>query len=373
MAAVETELRELSPIVAHICLCNGYDFPYDEEGFFEVLDSAWQNGLVSGYDGTHFSFPSKAQSILENGYRAGTEIYNRFDIEDIWYEHCGATTADKQPWDIIIGGYRFSLKDNSNIVKNMGMKNFFSTLTEFTVDTPIHIFEEYAFDAYSECFHYCYSKFVSTVKENGEIELYDKDVLKSVVSEDVATGGLEAYLVDNKKYYSLPSECWLPEELQEYSGGTKEFVKNTIGRFVGSYLSDDETYRAMTYAYAIEAGDGFLTELIDNFAQDEVSTIIGCCDLDYWYLKTTSKKLELYYVPSVSDAARCFAVDTSRIEISIPECQLNIKIPVVNIYTGKELDILVECRFSHCPFSGIPEAKVKKGATTYAELFSFDL
>jgi len=100
-------------------------------------------------------FNKQEKDIINNGFKLAKIIQNSFNISNspniIWVgpdTQCGSTV------DLIINEYRFSLKEQSYILENMGLYKLLNILTDSDEFTPgLHIFEKFAFNELNEWFN----------------------------------------------------------------------------------------------------------------------------------------------------------------------------------------------------------------------------
>ncbi|MCD7779130.1 MAG: hypothetical protein LUH05_00460, partial [Candidatus Gastranaerophilales bacterium] len=76
---------------------------------------------------------------------------------------------------------------------------------------------------------------------------------------------------------------------------------------------------------------------------------------EYYYAKTTNHSLEIYKVPSLSEACKNIVIES--IWTEVPKSQLNFYTKIKNLLNGCEIVFRNELRYSHGQFNGTPEAK----------------
>ena len=169
MADIKTHLRELSVGTIIGLTLRKISFNktelYNGQDFFGLAKRVISNDISGAKNILDFeSFPLELIEIVDNGIKLGTKILSlphfKFNQNDkiIWL---GNDTQKDDPIDLIIGNYKFSLKEDSFILKNMGLYNLLNSLTGSCYERGLHVFSTFAKEEYDEWFSCAWRKFVA--------------------------------------------------------------------------------------------------------------------------------------------------------------------------------------------------------------------
>jgi len=356
MADIKTHLRELSVAITIGLLRDKSKFNlailYDSKTFLrlanELISSKTENAnnlLI------YEKFPNDLQQIINNGYKLGKQIYNKFNINPsdqiTWI---GNDTQKGDPIDITIGKYAFSLKEQSFILKNMGLYQFLNNLTGSTYKRGLHIFKTFAREDYEIWFNYTWKSFYNYLHIN-----------KTWYSEK-NNNISEAYIDDNSiilKYNKdlssiIPISIKSTDEYMKYT--TSKTREKVFSKWINSEFSKNETYNLLKRKCSEAAGKTVSNKISTEFSPNNVYDFFQICENEYYYAKTTSSETTILKVPSSYNFNSQIKFKGCRFEV--PTSQLNIITTFQNEKSGKTLEFRNECRFSHGQFNGTPEAKM---------------
>lgn len=364
MAGSKTSLRELSVAVTIGLLRDGVDFRrqdlYDPAAFLEyagqaiVGDIAAARGLLC-----QPVFAGEYRQIVDNGYQLGRAIFANphFQIKSgdriAWL---GNDTQKDDPIDIAVGDYKFSLKEDSFILENMGLYRLLNCYTGSCYRTR-HIFSDYARAEYEHWFAVSWGELLAYLQANGgcwQLENPAKGTKSRIALEE---GGvrLESFFRGKRTACNLlPLDCTLAVYEISCAKSIKEYV---FARFINRVLAYNRRYNQAKKACAVAAAGALAAELNRNLNYDAgLPRFLRIHSFPYYYAKTTVAGVEIYRVPDLQSFKREIVIEA--IEPSVPDTQANILTTIRNVKTGGKLVLRNECRFSHGQFNGVPEAKM---------------
>lgn len=362
MADIKTNLRELSVAATIKLLTNNVKFSFDElcdlDYFLKVINEAITNRITSDMICNCEKFNHELCEIIRNGYKLGCEIYSRneFAVDDkseiVWK---GYDTQKDDPVDLEIGKYKFSLKEDSFILENMGLYKLLNCFTGSTYKKR-HIFKDYANSEYEKWFSVTWQEMIRIIKsQNCFWRLVNKDKGKTAtikISNDSVELTFEKG--SNVKKCCLPVSCSLSYFEKKTNSKIREEV---FAKFINNLLSDNSNYTIAKRECAKVATCNLAKELTENLNYNEgLLRFLRVHNFEYYYAKTTVNGISIYRVPSVSDFKNEIVIDS--IQPSVPNSQANILTTIRNKKTEKTLILRNECRFSHGQFNGTPEAKM---------------
>lgn len=100
--------------------------------------------------------------------------------------------------------------------------------------------------------------------------------------------------------------------------------------------------------------------IIKKIDEGKFLEILQIYDRNYYYAKNDGRRIALFKVPNKSETS----LKIKNMSFHVPKSQLNIlftfeiSIKMRNGSKTEEIDMHVECRYSHGQFKGIPEAKL---------------
>lgn len=357
MADIKTHLRELSVAITVGMIRDGKNFTvselYNGNHFMDCAVLCISNDVSAANNIRQIGvFSDELKEIVNNGVKLGREICESdyFHINNttkiLWV---GNNTQKGDNADIAIDNYQFSLKENSFILRNMGLYALLNSLTSSNYDRGLHVFRIFAPDEYERWFIFTWQKFCEFLKDNDGWELYsDSDTsLANIDSEDVVM----SFNDDVKK---VPIDISSTDSYMAYTDSA--IREKVFAKWISYQLKASITYNKLKKQCSDVAGQKVSDFINSNFKSDNVYDFFQVYDSEYYYAKTTTNGVSILKVPSKKN----FAKDISFLgtTYSAPVSQLNIMSSFKNNITGKEITFRNECRFSHGQFNGTPEAKM---------------
>ena len=361
MADIKTHLREISVAVTVGLLAKEEDFAledlYDKDFFLNAATKTIKGDVSAAIRVDSKKYSSELCQIIKNGYNLGMKIFDskEFIIDKdsviLWK---GNDTQKDDPVDIVIGKYKFSLKEESFILENMGLYKLVNCFTGTTYKKR-HIFKDYALAEYQTWFSTTWNEMIKSIKKSGGAWRISKDKKESVI--EMSDKDITFKLFNNSNLVAqstLPIDCTLKTFEKKTTSTTREKV---FSKFIKNTLSDNREYNSKKRECAIVATKNLAKELKDNLNYKAgLPRFLRIHDFEYYYAKTTATELAIYKVPSIANFERNIVIDS--IVSSVPDKQANILTTIRNKKTGNKLVLRNECRFSHGQFNGTPEAKM---------------
>lgn len=357
MADVKTHLRELSVAVTIGCLLKGIRFEkeslYNSKFFYNAAQQIVTNDISIAENILEYPFfEGELRTVIDNGYELGVAIFNcrefEFNNDDriFWI---GGDTQKGDPIDLVIGDYRFSLKEESFILTNMGLYTLLNTLTGSQYNRGLHVFSQFAHDEYDEWFRIAWNNFVAYLREN--LSWYYNQLSYAYLDDEYVI------LVFGNKRSTIPIDIQTNEEYMRYT--CSETREKVFSKWINCFLDSDEEYLEAKRRCSEVAGRSVSALISNNYQEEGMLDFFRVYDFSYYYAKTTSNGVEVLRVPerysfgAIMEFVGC--------NYDVPRSQLNIHTYFRNLVTNVEIEFRNECRFSHGQFNGTPEAKMYIG------------
>ena len=354
MADVKTNLRELSV---------GFHFYRDENRPLtpnEFLDKCSENIIGCMGLGIHNiasrldSFTDEETQVIRNGLKLGKVIKEVFEIAShpqIWW--VGSSTQSGETVDLIINDLRFSLKEESYILENMGLYKIMNLIMDKQkYSRGLHVFEEFALNELYEWF-----------------DVTKRLLIKYGPIPCLITGHNYHSTVNMDKNHTL--ELTYKEFGEEISSVIPDFPncdyscfqrltnsttrEKVFSKWLKERVENDTAYIYSKRKCALTAGNN-IENLLAPYVNTSPSTLLRLYRAEgYYYAKTTLNSAEIYQVPSISDSNVPLKINDIRAKV--PHHQLNIHTLIENMDTRKIIEFRNELRYSHGQFNGPPEAK----------------
>lgn len=371
MADIKTHLRELSVAVTVGLLNKGISFTvsdlYRSSSFMAYAQRVIDGDITSANNLLEYDcFPDELKDIINNGHKLGVAIYSNPQLiieQGAKIRWLGNNTQSGNPIDISIGDYLFSLKEESFILKNMGLYELLNVLTGSHYKRGLHVFKSFAPSEYNAWFAYTWSTLVQYLNSQRNWTLRK--------GNDVSTISL---MPQDTIHFSYNNEsCELPPNLSTvdaYSDLTTSTLREKVfAKWIKKELSNDCEYIRRKKQCSVTAGQALANVITTNYTPENVFKFFRIYDFTYYYAKTTSSETTILKVPSSSDFSTNIEFKDCKYEV--PGSQLNIISTFRNIDTTAELSFRNECRFSHGQFNGTPEAKMyAMRNTSLADLYT---
>lgn len=358
MADVKTHLRELSVAVTIGLLNLDIEFTVADlcsssKRFWNYAERVISNDISKAQNiMDYMAFDGDLQAIIENGYKLGRKIYENTYFKFIKgtpVKWLGNDTQKRDPIDVEIGGYGFSLKEESFILQNMGLYQLLNNFTGSSYIRGLHVFKEFSSREYEQWFYYTWGAFIDFVKKNkGWSLIKDKDS----ISADII--GNNIIMKCNSFVSIVPIDITNSNQFMDYT--TSKTREKVFSKWIYMFFSADVHYIELKKICSEIAGKKVTNKINSDFKEDNIYDFFRIYLKDYYYAKTTSKETIILRVPGKRDFKENIEFKGARYEV--PSSQLNIISTFQNKKTGKKLEFRNECRFSHGQFNGTPEAKM---------------
>lgn len=359
MADIKTNLRELSVALSIGLLIKKQEEISQEElfhgdRFFYLATKIIDSDISSAEEISLLKeFPYDFVEIVKNGIKLGYAIYDnqhfKFNNNDE-IKWVGNDTQKGDPVDINIGKYKFSLKEESFILKNMGLYELVNVLTgaNFTKG-KLHVFNDFSKKEYDEWFSFSWNYLIHALKTTNN-PIYVNNTLSKIYLNS-QNNVVFQYL---DKFSEIPFNINSNEDYMKYTCSvTREKV---FSKWINENLSNNKEYLSLKKVCAEEAGRKICLNITQNYSERNLYKFLQIYPFEYYYAKTTSKELSVYKIPSISEFNKHISFEECHYEV--PESQLNIITTLKNLRTNCKLTFRNECRFSHGQFNGSPEAKM---------------
>lgn len=357
MADIKTHLRELSVATTVGIVASGRKLHpsdmYDSRNFLALAHSVICNDISSADNLlNHPKFTGELRTIVDNGFKLGIKILESREYhisKKPMIKWLGNDTQKGDPIDIVIDDYAFSLKEESFILRNMGLYALLNNLTGSNYARGLHIFSTFALKEYDDWFAYTWNCFISYLRRN------KRWLLKS------GSNVSEAFLSEHNvvlKYNRIIST--IPQNIKT----NREFMTNTVARtrekvfskWINHEISNISEYLRIKHKCSVTAGKKVCDKINTEFSAENVFDFFQIYPFEYYYAKTTPTETTILRVPAQADFDD--VIKFKGCTYDVPSSQLNIISTFENINTGKKLQFRNECRFSHGQFNGTPEAKM---------------
>lgn len=351
MADIKTNLRELS--VAYYFF-NDIDSlkNINPSSFLNVCNNNVENCNLQlwqiAYDKNKFS--NEELQIIFNGYNLGEKIRKLFSINQnpkiYWL---GTETQSGVTIDLIIENYKFSLKEDSFILENMGLYKLLNTITgKEKFKRGLHVFKDFSPDEFKNWYEITKKLLI----EYGPYKFFPKNNDHTIYGE----------LYNDKLILCYENEIHI---INNFKRSTyNDFIKNTkaktrekiFSKWIKMYIENSADYIKYKKKCAEAAGEKIKEFLSPYIGSHPISLqrFFRLEDFTYYYAKSTNNILEIYKVPRLSQDHYLIV---ENINYSIPTSQLNIKTQIKNKLNDRKITFRNECRYSHGQFNGTPEAK----------------
>ncbi|MGN0006108.1 MAG: hypothetical protein ACI37Z_09105 [Candidatus Gastranaerophilaceae bacterium] len=300
------------------------------------------------------SFNEKELIILKNALKLGNLIKEKFNIKDnpkiTWV---GCDTQSDTPIDLIINQYKFSLKEESFILENMGLYKLLNILlnTDKYKKGSTHIFKEFANAEFENWFNVTCK---CLLKDGPNLFEKTRENKYNVIGEIHNNSIVLSYNSTDKVKFDDVHRLSYSEFKNRTNSNLREYV---FSKWIKNAVEDDEDYIKAKKDCAIAAGQN----IINLVSKCQGTSPIGLMrffrieDEEYYYAKTTNTSVAIYKVPKLSDANNDIVIN--KVWIEVPKSQLNFYTEIINKANGCKIIFRNELRYSHGQFNGTPEAK----------------
>lgn len=359
MADIKTHLRELSVATTIGLLNSEIAFKqsdlYDSQRFLSYAQRVISNDISNADNLSEYDiFTGDLQIIVDNGYKLGRKIYEspyfRF-AKNTPVKWLGNDTQKGDPIDVSVGEYGFSLKEESFILKNMGLYTLLNNLTGSQYARGLHIFTAFAPEEYDAWFHHTWLYLVQYLREHTSWILRKNNNVSSIRFSD---SGQSIILSYNNDVSKVPVTISANAEYMKHT--TSKTREKVFSKWINEIAVHDNKYTRLKKLCSETAGKKVSDKINKEFRPDHVYEFFQIYPKEYYYAKTTRSETTILKVPSRNDFSSVIEFQGCRYEV--PSSQLNIISRFQNKKTKKILEFRNECRFSHGQFNGTPEAKM---------------
>lgn len=357
MADLKTHLRELSVATTIGLLKNQIDFSvqdlYNSRRFYKYATEVIRNDISSAENIlSEAVYTGELRSIVNNGYKLGKKIYecDHFHVhqndEILWL---GYDTQKGDPIDIYVGKYGFSLKEESFILKNMGLYELLNCMTGSHFQRGLHVFTTFAATEYDAWFAYTWRYLVAYLERNARWVLHkDSDVSECYIQDGFVV------LKFNTLSKKVPVNITTNRQFMKKT--TSKIREKVFAKWINDIISQDDTYIRLKRDCSASAGERICQLITNHYSPASVYRFFQVYDNEYYYAKTTHSETTVLRVPDRSSFPD--VIQFSGCRYDVPQSQLNIYSTFTNTRTLKQIEFRNECRFSHGQFNGTPEAKM---------------
>lgn len=358
MADIKTHLRELSVATTVGLLNLNISFLkadlYNSKNFYTYAQKVISNDISSAENILEYdNYSDDLRTIIDNGFKLGKKIYEApyFKIfKDDKIEWIGSDTQKGDPIDLKIGNYSFSLKEESFILKNMGLYQLLNNLTGSNYIRGLHIFSDFARDEYDAWFKYTWQYLLNKLAKGYTWELRKgKNVSKISLASPTTV-----VLYYNGRCSHIPINISTNAEYMSYTVSTTR--EKVFSKWISEVVANDSEYIRLKKICSEAAGKRVSDKINKEFCPSNIHDFFQIHPQEYYYAKTTSLETTILKVPGKSDFNSIIEFKGSA--YNVPSSQLNIISTFQNKKTKKILEFRNECRFSHGQFNGTPEAKM---------------
>ena len=369
MADIKTNLRELSV---------GFYF-FNQKKLGEITPKYFLNVIKENIDNTdHIEYKNIALDknefnkseldIIKNGINLGKAIKENFDISedpDIYWH--GWKTQSGSVIDLEIDEIKFSLKENSFIIENMGLYKLINLLIgeDRYHFGQLHAFEDFAKEELEDWFSTTRDLIIYHLKGRNfafvgsrytsSMRLKD-NVLE--ISVTYSNGTFSTAKIENF------SKCGYDKFKEMTDGKTRE---HGFCKLINKKLSKNETYNKSKEDCSNEAGKAIIKLIEQNKGKlNNLKRFFRIEEETYYYAKTTSKGIVVYEVPAEDEFESL--IEIIDLNFKVPKSQLNIYTTLRNKETKEKIKFRSEVRYTHGQLNNAPEAKsyVETGDLTVA-------
>lgn len=351
MANIQTNLRELS--VAIPFLSDESFLNITPKSFALICEDSIENfSLKTTKISTNpNNFSQIELSIIKNGFFLGKQLKSKLDIstsKNNKISWCGNLKDDLI--DLSVNGYKISLKENSYILRNIGLYqllNFVTNTNNF--NRGLHIFKRFSPKEFENWF---YQSIVALSK----LETFSYASPKGyLVQGRIKNNTLSLkYNEDIQKINNINNLSY--DDFEQLT--TSTIREKVFSKWLKEIPIDSKYYTYKTDC-ALAAGRNLLAFLKKNMVISSPS-ILNFFNLEkfsYIYAKYDGNVCKIFNVPSITDI-NYHDFKISNIEISIPSSQLNLKTTITNLAKNTSCTLRNEIRYSHGQLNGTPEAKL---------------
>jgi hypothetical protein len=299
------------------------------------------------------NFNEKELTVIKNAIKLGKLIEENFNIENkpkiTWV---GNDTQSDSPIDLIIDKYRFSLKEESFILENMGLYKLLNILLNTdSYHTGMHVFKEFAKDEFENWFNVTCKCLLNDGPNLFEKIKEDKyHVIGKLQNNSII---LNYNSIENAQFNDISKLSY-----SEFENSTNSHLREYVfSKWIKKNVESDEDYLKAKKDCAIAAGKNIINLVSECQGKSPIGLMrfFRIEDEEYYYAKTTNTSASIYKVPRYSEASNDIVIN--KVWIEVPKTQLNFYTEIGNRSNDCKIIFRNELRYSHGQFNGTPEAK----------------
>jgi hypothetical protein len=300
----------------------------------------------------YHKFTQELKQIIHNGINLANLIFSsrEFNFESVQVEWKGCY-EENNIIDIVINQYSFSLKEESFILKNMGLYQYINLITDDNKSRGFHIFKEFARLEFENWFNITWNELVNYLLNNQSWNLSNTKSYQSFIHKE----NNQVIFRYNDSIIKLNLNC----NLEEFENKTNSMIREKVfAKWINQCLKNNQQYEISKKNCAEVAGKNLVDFLTQNksLTQTNLKILLQILPETYYFAKTTQQQQFIYKVPSFQEFNSLIHI--KNINYSVPRSQLNIMTEIENKSTGNILTLRNELRYSHGQFNGTPEAKM---------------
>lgn len=350
MANILTNLRELSVGVSFFTNKDSKELTPEE--FNKICSEYIQNysKMSTKISVLQDKFSTEEQQTIQNSLELGRLLKDKLNITQkspniTW---CGNDKEDLI--DLKIGNELISLKEDSFILRNIGLYqllNFITNSNQFK--RGLHIFKQFAPQEFENWFQ---KAIISLSKSPNFKYKSDKGYISTgEFKKDTLILRLDSTIITLNNVFDISYDMF--EKLTSSKIREKVFSK-----WLKTLPESSEYYQAKVEC-ANKAGNNLL-DFVKSHLVESSEALLHFFNLEnfsYIYAKNDGKETKIFRVPAKKsiDFHNYKIIDVST---SIPDSQLNFKTTIQNIETKSFCTLRNEIRYSHGQLNGTPEAKL---------------
>jgi hypothetical protein len=323
---------------------------------------------ISSSTGDFFS--EREINTIKNGFKLASKIQEIFNIcKNPYIVWSGKNSQSGNTIDLVIDKYRFSLKEDSFILDNMGLYRYLNLITNSDKFTRgLHVFRHFSENEFNDWFDITRDLLI---KHGPNPFIYKGKDYKSIAKIDKKLTLHLEYIKTRKPPQSTQisnfNECNYSLFLKSTNANIREKV---FSKWLKEKVEANKKYIDAKKHCALTSGNN-ICEFLKPYVKTTPESLPGLFKInneEYYYAKSTDKTIEIYFVPDIKVFQKKIIID--KIYCNVPKSQLNIYTLIKNTDNEKTIEFRNEMRYSHGQFNGTPEAKfyLVKG-NTLAEIY----
>lgn len=371
MADIKTHLRELSVGVWFYqknCTVNDIkpsDFLATAQSYIEGTKSLLLHQIAL----SESSFNREEKEIIANGFRLSRKIASlrSFNIgakpKISW---SGFDTQSGSTIDLIIDNYKFSLKEQSMILENMGLYKLFNNLSgkELYQRGGLHCFEDFVPKKLNNWYTCTRDEMIKILKQDDYLFLSSYSSKASLESDTLTLEWTKGAKTKTSVLSNFSRTTY-----DDFKRATNSVTRGKVfSKLIADKIRSNPNYTKAKKECATSAANSIIASL-SQYIGTSPHTLFKMFRIEeetYYYAKSTGKILEVYKVPPKNKFGSFITIDN--IVSATKDTQVNIETTIKNKQTEQTFTFQNQVRYSHGQFNGSPEAKlyIKEGSLDIA-------